>query len=285
MGFCTKCGKPLQDGEICSCQQAVPQPQMSVPQPQMTAPQPQMSAPQPQMTVPQPQMSAPQPQMSAPRPAGPNIGTELTALIKGLITSPVEAISAYTSKANIALVAIIIGAHALTAMFVRLFRMLIANAKAEAAVKKSADSIWEYMSDYYQVKAKVYETGEIFANMFKEILVVIAMAAVIALVIWLLTKALDKAANATYVQALSVYSVASVITIPALVLSWVIGLTGVGFLNEISTCVSVFANVMGYAFIFIGIRSLCRQEKNIPLIMAVSFVCANFVNWIIGLMF
>ena len=25
MGFCTKCGKPLKDGEICSCQQQTPQ--------------------------------------------------------------------------------------------------------------------------------------------------------------------------------------------------------------------------------------------------------------------
>ena len=38
MGFCTKCGKPLKDGEICSCQQQTPQ---------MTAPQaPTGAAPQ-----------------------------------------------------------------------------------------------------------------------------------------------------------------------------------------------------------------------------------------------
>ena len=37
MGFCTKCGRPLQDGEVCTCQQqAAPQPQMTAPQPQMT---------------------------------------------------------------------------------------------------------------------------------------------------------------------------------------------------------------------------------------------------------
>ena len=55
MGFCTKCGKPLKDGEICSCQQQTPQ--MTAPQaptgaaPQMTAPQAPTGA-APQMTAP-----------------------------------------------------------------------------------------------------------------------------------------------------------------------------------------------------------------------------------------
>lgn len=281
MGFCTKCGRPLQDGEVCTCQQqAAPQPQMTAPQPQMTAPQPQMTAPQPQMAAPQPQL-----QQAAPRPAGPNIGTELGNLVKGLFTSPVEAIAAYTAKANIVLVAILIGAQAIVSMFIRLFRMLIANAQATSAAKKSAGAFYEYLTDYYTGKSKVYETGQIFANMFEEILVVAASAAIIALVIWLFIKLFDKTSTATYVQALSVYSVFSLLMIPATVLNWVVGLTSVGFLDEIAVCISVFANVMGYAFIYIGIRSICKQEKYVPLIMAVSFVCVNFISWIIGLMF
>ncbi|MGN0408234.1 MAG: hypothetical protein ACI4EJ_08235 [Bacteroides sp.] len=278
MGFCTKCGKPLQDGEICSCQQQAA-PQMTAPQPQMTAPQ--MTAPQPQQAA--PQMTAPQPQ----QPAGPNVVTELVDLVKGLFTSPAETIAAYTAKANIAMVAILIGAQALVSMFVRLFRMLIANAQAASKAKKSLDdldSLLSYASSYYSGKTKVYETGEIFANMFKEILVVAVSAAIFALVVWLLIKAFDKV-NVTYIQALSVYSLVSVLAIPATVLSWVIGLTSVGFLDEIAACVSVFANVVGYAFIFLGIRSLGKNEKSTPLVMGIAFVCISFISWIIGLMF
>lgn len=275
MGFCTKCGRPLQDGEICLCQQQAQQPQMTAPQPQQ--------APQPQMTAPQPQMQAPQsPIPPQPRPAGPNIGMELGNLVKGLFTSPVEAISSYTAHANIVIVAILIGVQAIVSMFVRLFRMLIANANAAASAKKD---MFGYISDYYTGKTKVYETGQIFANMFEEVLVVIVSAAVIALVIWLLIKVFDKTSNPTYVQALSIYSVMSILIIPATVLSWVVGLTSVGFLDEIATCISVFANVMGYAFMYIGIRSICKQEKYVPLVMAVSFVAVNFISWIIGLMF
>lgn len=287
MGFCTKCGRPLQDGEICTCQQQGT-PQMTAPQqgtPQMTAPQ--QTAPQqgaPQMTAPQ----QPNPQVEALRQAGSGIITELGDLIKGLFTSPAETIAKYTAKANVAMVAILIGVHAGMAMLVRLFRMLVANGQASSRTSSiydlDAESILEYASNYYYGKTKIYETGDIFANMFKEILVVAASAAIFALLIWLLVKAFDKA-DITYLQALSVYSLMSLVMIPAIFLSWVVGLTSVGFLDEISTCISVFANVVGYAFIFMGIRSLGRQEKYTPLIMGISFVCINFVSWLIGLMF
>lgn len=267
MGFCTKCGKSLQDGEICSCQQQAA-PQQAAPQ--MTVPQ---------MTV--PQMTAPQ------KPAGPSVITELVDLAKGVFTSPAETIAAYTAKANIVMIAILIGGEAIVSMFIRLFRMLIANAEAAAKAKKSINdfsSLVDYASSYYSGKTKIYETGEIFAYMFKEILVVAASAAILALVIWLLVKAFDKV-NVTYVQALAVASLASLVAIPEVVLSWVIGLTSVGFLDEIASCVNTFASVLGTAFLFMGIRALSKNDKKTPLVLAIAFVCVHFVCWIIGLMF
>ena len=106
MGFCTKCGKPLKDGEICSCQQQTPQ--MTAPlaptgaAPQMTAPQapagaaPQKSAPQaptgaaPQMSAPQAPSSA---QMEAVKQAGANAAANYFAIFKGLISTPLETIN------------------------------------------------------------------------------------------------------------------------------------------------------------------------------------------------
>ena len=50
--FCTKCGKPLADGEVCNCQGAAPQidpAQQAAPQQQSAAPQQQyQQAPQQQ---------------------------------------------------------------------------------------------------------------------------------------------------------------------------------------------------------------------------------------------
>jgi len=303
MGFCTKCGKPLKDGEICSCQQQTPQ--MTAPQaptgaaPQMTAPQapagaaPQMTAPQapagaaPQMTAPQapagaaPQMSASQaptgaaPQMSAPqapssaqmeavKQAGANAAANYFAIFKGLISSPVDTINSYMANANIVLVAFLIGAQAVVNMIVRLFQMLISNSGSKYG--------------------RLYSTGAIFKNMFLEILLIAVAAAVFALMIKVLVKAFDKA-DITFTQGLAAYGILTIFGIPAKALNWLVGLTSIGFLDHLASCISLFASVTGYVFLFMAIRSLCRNEKNIPLVMGASYVVVSFVTWIVRLMF
>ena len=79
MPYCTKCGRPLQDNEICSCQaqptqnpqyaqpEAAPQQQYAAPQQQYAAPQQQYAAPQQQYAAPQQQYAAPQQQYAAPQ--------------------------------------------------------------------------------------------------------------------------------------------------------------------------------------------------------------------------
>jgi len=268
MGFCTKCGRPLQDGEVCTCQQTA-QPQMSTPQPQMSAPQPQPGAAQPQFA-----------------PAQPGIGADIAALYKGIFTSPVDTITQFMAKASIVLVAILIGAQAVMNALVRLFGMLVTNSKSKNA--SSLSDLEDILSSYYSSsstsKKAVYSTGDMFKNMFLEILLVVVMAAVVALVVWLLVRAFDKT-NVTYIHGLAAYSVVTLLGIPAEFLSWVLALTSVKFIDEIASLVSVFSTVAGYAFIYIAIKAICKNEKNVPLIMAVSIVCGTFAKWIVGLMF
>ena len=298
MGFCTKCGKPLKDGEICSCQQQTPQ--MTAPQaptgaaPQMTAPQapagaaPQMTAPQapagaaPQMTAPQapagaaPQMSAPQAptgaapsaaslaQMDAVKQAGANAAANYFSIFKGLISSPVDTINSYMANANIVLVAFLIGAQAVVNMIVRLFQMLISNSGSKYG--------------------RLYSTGAIFKNMFLEILLIAVAAAIFALILKVLVKAFDKV-DITFTQGLAAYGILTIFGIPAKALNWLVGLTSIGFLDHLASCISLFASVTGYVFLFMAIRSLCKNEKNIPLVMGASYVVVSFVTWIVRLMF
>ena len=79
MSFCTKCGRPLQDNEVCSCQaqpvqnpqytqpEAAPQQQYAAPQQPYGAPQQQYAAPQQPYGAPQQQYAAPQQQYAAPQ--------------------------------------------------------------------------------------------------------------------------------------------------------------------------------------------------------------------------
>lgn len=290
MSFCKYCGRQLQDGEVCTCQQAqqpagAAQPQQGFNQQaaQQTFQQGagQQTYQQAQQGLNQQQASQ---QMDAVKKAGANAALDYVNVLKGLFTSPVETVSAFVAKANVIMIAILIGGQAIINMLTRLFDMLIANSKAKVTTgSKELDSL---LSSYYSsyTNTKPYPAGSIFKNMLLEILLVAVAAAVIALVVMLLAKAFNKA-NVTYMQGLAVYAITAVLGIPAELLSWVTGLTSVGFIDRISSCVTVFSNVAGYAFVYIAIRALCKDEKKIPLIMAISYVAVNFLTWVLRLMF
>ena len=285
MSCCKYCGRQLQDGEVCTCQQA--QHSAGAAQPQQAAQQTfqqgagQQTYQQTQQGFNQQQASQ---QMDAVKKAGANAALDYVNVLKGLFTSPVETVSAFVAKANVIMIAILIGGQAIINMLTRLFDMLIANSKAKVTTgSKELDSL---LSSYYSsyTNTKPYPVGSIFKNMLLEILLVAVAAAVIALVVMLLAKAFNKA-NVTYMQGLAVYAITAVLGIPAELLSWVTGLTSVGFIDRISSCVTVFSNVAGYAFVYIAIRALCKDEKKIPLIMAISYVAVNFLTWVLRLMF
>ena len=285
MSFCKYCGRQLQDGEVCTCQQPQQAPvQQAAPQQTMGgAAQPQQGFNQQaaQQTFNQQQAYQQAPQQAS-KPAGPNPATEYLGILKGVFTSPVETVSAFVANANIIMIAILIGGQAIINMLTRLFDMLIANGKAKVTTgSKELDSLLSAYTSY--TSTKPYEVGAIFKNMFLEILLVAVSAAIFALVLMLIAKAFK--ANVNYIQALSVYAVTAVLGVPAKLLSWVIGLTSIGFFDRISSCITVFATVSGYAFIYIAIRALCKDEKKVPLIMALSYVAVNFMTWVVRLMF
>lgn len=281
MSFCKYCGRQLQDGEVCTCQQAQQPAGTAQPQQGFNQQAGQQTYQQAQQGFNQQQASQ---QMDAVKKAGANAALDYVNVLKGLFTSPVETVSAFVAKANVIMIAILIGGQAIINMLTRLFDMLIANSKAKVTTgSKELDSL---LSSYYSsyTNTKPYPAGSIFKNMLLEILLVAVAAAVIALVVMLLAKAFNKA-NVTYMQGLAVYAITAVLGIPAELLSWVTGLTSVGFIDRISSCVTVFSNVAGYAFVYIAIRALCKDEKKIPLIMAISYVAVNFLTWVLRLMF
>lgn len=281
MSFCKYCGKQLQDGEVCTCQQAQQPAGTAQPQQGFNQQAAQQTFQQAQQGFNQQQASQ---QMDAVKKAGANAALDYVNVLKGVFTSPVETVSAFVAKANVIMIAILIGGQAIINMLTRLFDMLIANSKAKVTTgSKELDSL---LSSYYSsyTNTKPYPAGSIFKNMLLEILLVAVAAAAIALVVMLLAKAFNKA-NVTYMQGLAVYAITAVLGIPAELLSWVTGLTSVGFIDRISSCVTVFSNVAGYAFVYIAIRALCKDEKKIPLIMAISYVAVNFLTWVLRLMF
>lgn len=119
--FCTQCGRPLQEGEVCNCTaQAAPNPAPAAPNPAPAAPTPTPVAPNPVTPPPVAPTPAPAP---APTPvqAAPsqssreikqgfeNLGTALKTIWK----NPAEAVSALAKKESWLAALILIAAQAL----------------------------------------------------------------------------------------------------------------------------------------------------------------------------
>lgn len=138
MSFCKYCGRQLQDGEVCTCQQQPQQAPVQQAAPQQTmggAAQPQQGFNQQaaqqtfqqgagQQTYQQAQQGFNQQQasqqMDAVKKAGANAALDYVNVLKGLFTSPVETVSAFVAKANVIMIAILIGGQAIINMLTRL---------------------------------------------------------------------------------------------------------------------------------------------------------------------
>lgn len=153
MSFCTNCGRPLQENEVCNCRaaaqpienpqyaqpQAAPQQQYAAPQQQYAAPQQPYGAPQQQYAAPQQPYGAPQQPYAAPQqpygapqqpygapqqpygaPAKPanTFFYDLCDVIVTFFKSPAEAKAMATKDGKIGIPAVLLGIYALFTMLV-----------------------------------------------------------------------------------------------------------------------------------------------------------------------
>lgn len=116
MSFCKYCGKQLQDGEVCTCQQAQQSAGAAQPQQGFNQQAGQQTYQQAQQGFNQQQASQ---QMDAVKKAGANAALDYVNVLKGVFTSPVETVSAFVAKANVIMIAILIGGQAIINMLTR----------------------------------------------------------------------------------------------------------------------------------------------------------------------
>ena len=267
MAFCTKCGKPLQDGEVCLCQPAA--------QPQVTPVVPVQVASVQAATIPVQAAVISQ-------PAQPNAFAVffkgLWAIVIGILKTPVTTINTYVQKADAKIACTLIGISALVAALIRWFELLQLNTKT--------DTSYDY---YYQLFGETPPStklsgGYIFKQMCLSGLFIIAAAAVIALVVVIAVNVLGKA-KATYVQGIAIASLTAILTIPAVIIAYIFGLFGVSFFSELGGWVTIFASAVGAIYIFFGIRVVCKDENKLPYIAGLCAVGASIAIYLIGLMF
>lgn len=263
MAFCTKCGRQLQEGEVCTCQQTTQTPGQPV-----TPPPAQAGTPvQPGSTQPGPvQPAAP----AQPGAAGVFF-KELWETIQGLVKKPVDTAISYTNKGSFPMAGVII---AVVAIFQGLFGMFGRMAEGSGS---SGDS-WADLFD------SLVNKPNYFAIFMNGLLSVLVAAALVALIIMLLVQTLG-GGKLTYVQGLSVVSLMLVWSVAVIPVAFLIDLIPVSFFAALAGWIRVFASAVGIVLAVMAVKSVIVKENMLPYIIACAMVVDAFSTYIIGLMF
>lgn len=279
MSFCTKCGRQLADGEVCTCQQTV-QPQINPAasqQPQQPQVNP-MSAQQPQ-AAPQPQFNSQGAQQmnAVPKKAtsNPSFISELTELFKGLIKKPVEAVSGYVEKSSIATSAVLVGVLAVLSAVAQLFYMIERNVDTKISASKYYNPL---LPTTWTVEYP-YSILEIIFRFVFTILSNVIISVLFAALIYLLIKFLfEKDSKITIAQALAVSSVRNLIYIPLYVFANAIGIIPVGVFDTVGGWITSFGSAFSIVLVIMAVRAVLKDENRMPWVYAVTTIVVAVVS-------
>lgn len=310
MAYCTKCGRALQDGEVCSCQTATQSPvtpiqstetaaqesviaaQESVETAQLSSAASQESvspaqaspAPAQASTTPYQASAAPVQASVVVQPVQPNALVEffklLWTIVLGVLKTPVTSISTFVEKADLKVACALIGLHALVAALITWFELLQRNSKLYAIDYNDFNSIMDQINR----TSSHFSAGYIFKQVCCSALYIIAAAAVVALVIMLTVNTISKT-KTTYVQGLAIASLTAILLIPAAIFAYIFGLIDVVFFQRLASWVTAFASAASAIYVFFGVRVLCKDENKLPMLAGLCAVGSAIAIYLISMMF
>lgn len=247
MAFCTKCGRQLQDGEVCNCQQTTTQQAQPI-----------------------------QPQQAAPAaPAQPNAAGEafkgVFSLAKGLLKTPSETTASAVQKPNPIVSCIIIGIVALVKGLFDMFSAMVSNAQSGSSSLGDLGSLFGYVSS----------KPNYFLIFLASFLIVIGVAAVSALVYMLLSNVLG-GCKLTYVQGLEIAAMTVIFVAVSSPVAFIIGAIPVGFFGALAGWITTFVSVLGTVYAFLAVKSVVVKQNGLPYIFACVAVANAIVSYILG---
>lgn len=253
MKFCTKCGRPLQDGEVCNCQTENAQPQAENVQPQPA--QEQTAGAQTASTAAQP---AAKPIIT--KEQATEISKGMLAFAKDFVKNPVEASEAVVGEHSLATVAGLVVVNAAVELIYKIIRMIVVTASSK------------YVS---------YGIGDWLKTIFCTILWWIAIPAAFAGLIWVCGKFIQKQ-EVNFKKALSVFAIPA---LPLLVFTVVKLLQLVLTHSFFGVIFNVITTAIGGMMLYLTgvgiVKVLPRDNKNF--VYSIGIICAGlwFVNWLV----
>ena len=192
---------------------------------------------------------------------------DITKLVKGILDTPVAAVSDFVKKSNITACVILIAIYSAIELVLALISI------ADTSIKTAVYS-WGHSH---------ISIGTVFSTIFSFIGCEIIQVLIMAVVIMVVLNAMQKNKNVSFVQTLSVACLYNIVYLPIVLIANVVGLIPFNLFGHIDSWIVSFAAAIGYVYTFFGIREIEEDDNKMPIVFGLATVASAVCSTVVGL--
>lgn len=285
MTFCPNCGKPLEDGQVCSCQQMAPVAPAVAP----VAP----VAPAAPAADPSSTQSKINETAAAASAAAAKVGAQASEAAKEsynsafeIFNDPAAGVKKFIESASWARTIVLAAIQFVVAMIFRIIGYIKYNNNVDMKEIKKAARALDMSVDKYCKKFGIdtgYDFGDILKLEIKNLITLAAVFAVLAVLIWLFAKVFGKVVI-SWNKAFAIATVTTLVAIPCIAVNGILGLIpSFKLIDYIMSAVATFRSVAGYLLIFLALDSQVKDTKKTVYTMIVALVACDVADSLVRL--
>ncbi len=262
MGFCTKCGRQLADGEVCGCTQQHGNAQQGFAQQGYT-----------QQGYAQPQGYAPaQNNNGAKADFTQGFMGDIVTFLKNVIKTPADAVRTYVNKGSLIASLLILAVCAIVTTLSDVLYKIIANVRYEEQVIENI-SIWNPAT--WVANEPLYSPWKIVLGAFGDLFYTFASAAVMAGIMYALIKfVFEKDSEIKFANLFAVMALVSLVQMPFSLVYTIFRFVGLSLISTVGSWISTFGSAFSAVALWVGLKANVKNENNMFLVYA----CAAVVN-------
>ena len=192
---------------------------------------------------------------------------DITKLVKGILDTPVAAVSEFVKKSNITACVILIAIYSAIELVLALISI------ADTSIKTAVYS-WGHSH---------ISIGTVFSTIFSFVGCEIIQVLIMAVVIMVILNAMQKNKNVSFVQALSVACLYNIVYLPIVLIANLVGLIPFNLFGHIDSWIVSFAAAIGYVYTFFGIREIEEDDNKMPIVFGLATVASAVCSTVVGL--
>ena len=192
---------------------------------------------------------------------------DITKLVKGILDTPVAAVSEFVKKSNITACVI------LSAIYSAIELVLALISIADTSIKTAVYS-WGHSH---------ISIGTVFSTIFSFVGCEIIQVLIMAVVIMVILNAMQKNKKVSFVQALSVACLYNIVYLPIVLIANLVGLIPFNLFGHIDSWIVSFAAAIGYVYTFFGIREIEEDDNKMPIVFGLATVASAVCSTVVGL--